>query len=408
MSTDLKTINTKDELDAFICCNWNKVNDYLDEQMSSRPIPFYSSVDIRESKNKYAPVDHNMYPAGFNNMCALDLDASTTVIKNTLDKISKDIKVVGIIPESHTKNLFYLDHLAILGKTIRDAGYEVVFLTPDNSLFTEGSESLQLVSHSGFDLTIEKAVIKDGLIGSAHAFPEVIVLNNDQSNPLEVDWKSIKTPIVPTPQIGWFKRQKNTHFEYYKKVADEFCKHFNINPDLVQARYKTVDDVDFEAKEGLDKLAGAVDELIGELEPGANVFVKASQGTYGMGISVVSSGEEIITMNRKERNKMDIGKNKIKFTSLLVQEGVETILKYDNMPAEVTIYLVGGKSVGGFMRANSEKSSRSNLNSRGMVFRKFCISEIREDHDHKSKEALYSIIGRLATLASSYEIEDVL
>ena len=105
---------------------------------------------------------------------------------------------------------------------------------------------------------------------------------------------------------------------------------------------------------------------------------------------------------------MDVGKNKIKFTSVLIQEGIETILKYDEMPAEVSIYLIDGKSVGGFMRANSQKSTNANLNSRGMVFQKFCISEIKENQEHKCKEALYTLVARLATLASAYEIKEIL
>ena len=56
-----------------------------------------------------------------------------------------------------------------------------------------------------------------------------------------------------------------------------------------------------------------------------------------MGISIVKNGEEVIAMNRKARNKMDVGKNKIKFTTVLLQEGIETILKYDDKPAEVRI-----------------------------------------------------------------------
>jgi glutamate--cysteine ligase len=116
-------------------------------------------------------------------------------------------------------------------------------------------------------------------------------------------------------------------------------------------------------------------------------------------------------MNRKTRNKMDVGKNKIKFTSLLVQEGVETIIKYDEMPAEITVYLIDGQSIGGFMRINGEKDSLGNLNSRGMVFRKLCMCDVAqglEAADHKTKEAMYSLIARLSTIAAAYEIKDVI
>jgi glutamate--cysteine ligase len=402
-------INTKEQLEKFICDEWEKVNAYIAKAQEGLPIPFYSSVDIRESREKYAPVDHNMYPAGFNNLCSADLRDAAPVVKATLSKINSTAKTVGIIPESHTKNLMYLDHLATLSKLIEENGYKVFFFSFDANLFPANEEVIDLTSHSGNALKIYRGKIQDGALMAHSKKVDLAIMNNDQSNPWAIEWKEIKTPIAPTPLIGWFRRQKNTHFSYYKKVADEFAAHFGINPDLIQAQFRAVEDVDFETKHGLEKLGTAVDELISKLKPGSKVFVKASQGTYGMGISVVSSGEEIINMNRKTRNKMDVGKNSIKFTSLLVQEGVETIIKYDESPAEITVYLMDGKSIGGFMRMNHEKDSLGNLNSRGMVFRKLCMSEIVDvPEDHKTKEAIYSTIARLATIASAYEIKEVI
>lgn len=402
-------INTKEQLEDFICNEWEKVNAYIVKAQEGLPIPFYSSVDIRESREKYAPVDHNMYPAGFNNLCSADLRDAAPVVKETLRKINSSAQTIGIIPESHTKNLMYLDHLAILSKLIEDNGYRVFILSFDTNLFPANEEKIELMSHSGHPIKIYHGQIKSGALCVGEEKMDTVIMNNDQSNPWAIEWKEIHTPIAPTPLIGWFRRQKNTHFGYYKKVADAFAAHFDINPDLIQAKFKAVEDVDFENKQGLEKLGAAVDELIAELKPGSKVFVKASQGTYGMGISVVGSGEEIINMNRKTRNKMDVGKNSIKFTSLLVQEGVETIIKYDESPAEITIYLMDGKSIGGFMRMNHEKDSMGNLNSRGMVFRKLCMGDIVElPEDHKTKEAVYSLIARLATIAAAYEIKEVL
>ncbi len=399
-------ISTKEELDLFICKHWHDVNEYIHKMQEGLPIPITSSVDIRENRDKYAPVDHNMYPAGFNNLCSVDLKSSAAVFKAAIQKINSQIKVIGIFPESHTKNLMYLEHLATLGDVILNAGFEVIYLSFDTKLFPENQTELELISHSGQAIKIIK-------LNLAEKIPvDLIICNNDQSTPLPIVWKDIKIPIIPTPQIGWFNREKNNHFKHYQNVANQFCTHFEIDPDLIQAKFKAVENVDFENKEGLSKLGEAVDEIINQLPTGAKVFVKASKGTYGMGISVVSSGEEIINMNRKTRNKMDVGKNSIKFTSLLVQEGVETIIKYDEMPAEITVYLIDGQSIGGFMRVNGEKDSLGNLNSRGMVFRKLCMCDVdsapNEAADHKIKESLYSLIARLSTIAAAYEIKEVL
>jgi glutamate--cysteine ligase len=401
-------INTKADLEAFVCQNWNSINEALDKEMGTLPTPIYSSVDIRESKDKFAPVDMNMYPAGFNNLCQLDLNASTESFKKEISKISENIKTVAIIPESHTKNLFYLDHLAHLQVALRDAGFETHIVSLDNQLFAN-SEKLTLESQSKFQLEVLKGSLSnDGTLMAGSTQIDLGLLNNDQSDPLNVDWEAVKTPIHPTPLIGWYRRQKSEHFLFYNDVVQKFSKQYDINPNLLMAQFKAIDGVDFSTKEGLEKIGSAIDELKKDMPQNSKVFVKASQGTYGMGISVVSSGEEIVSMNRKNRDKMNIGKNKIKFTSVVIQEGVDSILKYDDMAAEIAIYLVGGQPVGGFVRANSQRDSQQNLNSRGMVFKKYCISEIKEDNDFQAKEAVYSVVSRLSTLAGSLEIQKVM
>jgi glutamate--cysteine ligase len=406
-------ISSKSELEQFICHNWNTVNQWIDEAQKEVCQPLTSSVDVRESKTKYAPVDHNMYPAGFNNLCNKDLLGCADHFKERFEKVKPGLKKVGILPESHTKNKYYLDHLYKLKSTIEMAEVEVTLFSPDPNLFADFTGNVaELESFSGHKLTVHRAQVQDGQFISydpSIKFDfEVIVLNNDQSVPLELNWKDIKTPVHPSPYVGWYKRQKIHHFKHYRDTANKFAAHFGINPDLIQAHFSQVENVDFNTKEGLDELGNEVDKLLSTLPSGSSVFVKASQGTYGMGISVVASGEEIKSMNRKVRNKMDVGKNNLKFTSVIIQEGVETIVKYDDAPAEVTIYLVNGRSSGGFMRTNPLKGTQANLNAQGMIYQKLCLSDVKQDCDYTIKEAVYSVIARLSVLAASYEMKELM
>jgi glutamate--cysteine ligase len=405
-------VKNKEELEQFFCKNLNTINDWIDKEQAKLAQPLTSSVDIRESKTKYAPVDHNMYPAGFNNLCSKDLLRCSDIFGEKFTSVKPGLKKVGVLPESHTKNKYYLDHLYRLKTAIEMAETEVILFSPDPKLFEEVlGDLVELESFSGFKLQIHRAkVVEDEFVYASTGESlglEVIVLNNDQSVPLEVNWKDLKTPIFPSPFAGWYQRQKIHHFKHYRDVAIRFCETFEINPDLIQAHFSFVEHVDFSTKEGLDMIAGEVDRLLATLPESSSVFVKASQGTYGMGISVVSSGEEIVNMNRKVRNKMDIGKGNLKFTSVLIQEGVETILKYDDAPAEVTIYLVDGKSAGGFMRTNPLKGTQANLNAQGMIYQKLCLSDVKQDCDHTIKEAVYSVIARLSVLAASYEMKEL-
>lgn len=404
-------VESKQDLESFVCHNWDAVNRWIDDAQASLPQPLTSSVDVRESRTKFAPVDHNMYPAGFNNICSKDLLNCSDQFREAFDHLVPGTRRVGLLPESHTKNKFYLDHLHHLKSTIEGARVDVTIFSPDPAMFEGDAHVAELVSYSNYRLRIHRARVENGKFvstaGERFDF-DVIVLNNDQSVPLAVDWRAITTPVHPAPFVGWFIRQKIRHFEHYRDIANKFAAHFGINPDLIQAHFSSMSNVDFNSKEGLDQLADEVDSFLKTLPEGSSAFVKASQGTYGMGISVVSSGEEIRQMNRKIRNKMDVVKNNLKVSSVLIQEGVETILKYDEAPGEITIYLVNGKSIGGFIRTNPLRGTQANLNAQGMVYRKFCISDIRQDCDHQIKEGVYSVIARLSTLAAAFEMKELM
>jgi len=404
----VNSINTKEELEHFVCKNWNDINVYLDKLGTTVPLPIYTSVDIRESKEQFAPVDNNLYPAGFNNICQLDLNVCADRLNQYIKNIAPKAKRLILIPESHTKNKFYLDGLSTLKNCLEKNGLIVDLKTPDPHFFASAlsdglindiNQNVKLESYSQNILEVGKCDLE--MINSYDG----VILHNDQSDPLPIDWVNVTVPVLPTPFLGWTKRQKTEHFKYYAEIVDQFCQHFQINPRLISAKFLEVTHLDFNEKEGIDLLANAVDELQVQIgRPQAPVFIKSSQGTYGMGISVVTSSEEVRQMNRKTRNKMDVGKNGLKFNQVLVQEGIETMLTVDGHPAEVTIYLIGGKSSGGFLRMNPLKDSNGNLNSKGMVYQKYCISEITQGYDHQCKEAVYCMIARLSTLATGLEI----
>src|ERR1700751_3073887 len=59
--------------------------DWYAEHARKAPPPFYCSVDLRDSGDKIVPVDSNLYPAGFNNICPDDLRAAPPVIRAQID-----------------------------------------------------------------------------------------------------------------------------------------------------------------------------------------------------------------------------------------------------------------------------------------------------------------------------------
>ena len=111
---------------------------------------------------------------------------------------------------------------------------------------------------------------------------------------------------------------------------------------------------------------------------------------------------------------MSVGKNKIHIESVVIQEGIPTHFKFDGISAEPVIYLSSHKLIGGFLRTNPERSNMDNLNSKGMVFKKLCTSDLDKLLAPGSKasgevgdrilELTYGSIARISALAAGFEI----
>ncbi len=56
------------QLEAHLLTHQAKVETWLREQWLLTPAPFYASVDLRNAGFKLAPVDTNLFSAGFNNL----------------------------------------------------------------------------------------------------------------------------------------------------------------------------------------------------------------------------------------------------------------------------------------------------------------------------------------------------
>jgi glutamate--cysteine ligase len=81
------------------------------------------------------------------------------------------------------------------------------------------------------------------------------------------------------------------------------------------------------------------------------------------------------------------------------------------------IYLAGCELIGGFLRTNTERGVEENLNSQGMVFRKLCMTDLRESQETEEGidledelpvlELVYGSVARLSALATGREIAEV-
>jgi glutamate--cysteine ligase len=165
--------------------------------------------------------------------------------------------------------------------------------------------------------------------------------------------------------------------------------------------------VDFREKSGLECIALGVDKTLYRIrqkyqEYGIKqdpyVFIKSDKGTYGMGIMTASSGQEVLEMGKKIRNKMTSIKGGAENSAVIIQEGVPTIDVVDGYPAEPMIYLIGAEPVGCMYRLNTLKDSRGNLNASGMQF-----ASMKESKAQDAPCKAVGLVARLASYASAWE-----
>ncbi|MDD2914650.1 MAG: glutamate--cysteine ligase [Gallionella sp.] len=392
-------------------------------QWLEHAVPFYASVDLRNSGFKLAPVDTNLFPGGFNNLNPDFLPLCVQAMQSAVEKICPEARGVLLIPENHTRNQFYLQNVAQIVTILKQAGMRVRV----GSLLPEITAATQIQLPNGGTLTLEplvrrgrRLVLEESVAGAGFD-PCVVLLNNDLSGGVPDILKELEQNVFPPLSAGWHARRKSQHFAAYDRVADEFAKLIGIDPWLINPYFATCSQVNFQERVGEACLAAQVDGMLQKMrvkyaEYGVKhdpfVIVKADAGTYGMGIMTVKDAAEITGLNRKQRNKMAVVKEGLQVSDVLIQEGVYTFEHISEAVAEPVVYMIDHYVVGGFYRVHTDRGVDENLNAPGMRFEPLafetCCTLPNPDcapDDTPNRFYAYGVVARLALLAASLEIE---
>jgi glutamate--cysteine ligase len=388
------------------------------EWMEHTP-PFYSSVDVRNAGFKLAPVDTNLFPGGFNNLTPEMLPLAVQAAMAAIEKICPEAKNLLLIPEKHTRNSFYLMNVRQLMQIFSQAGLNVRLGTMDDSITTPTSLTLP----DGSALRVEPLLRTQRRLGLKDFDPCTVLLNNDLSAGIPKVLENLHEQyLLPPLHAGWAVRRKSNHFHSYEEVAKKFAKLLGMDPWLINPMYAQCGKVDWNEGSGMECVQSNVDALLGKIrrkykEYGIHekpfAVVKADNGTYGMGIMTVRDAKDLEEVNRRTRNKMGVIKDGQAVTEVIIQEGVPTYERVDDQVAEPVVYMIDRYVVGGFYRVHPERGADENLNAPGAGFVPLAFAE--SNHLPKPGEKpgasapnrfyMYGVIGRLAMLAASYELE---
>ena len=249
---------------------------------------------------------------------------------------------------------------------------------------------------------------------------DLVIMNNDLIGGIPESLKRMCAPIYPSPHAGWHARQKSHHFAHTADLMTEFARILDSDPWLFSTIYAATDHVNINEESDRKKIADMANDLLRKInlkyrEHGIPdkpyLVLKADAGTYGMGVLPIEDPQEILTLNRKDRNKLYKGKGAQVIERYLIQEGIPTIHLIEDQVSEVVIYQIANNLIGGFYRSHSEKSNREILNSQGMNFKKMCphLSKYGDCGIHHDVNIfdVYRILARIAGIAAHREIVEL-
>lgn len=399
-------------LEKQILSQEKKICQWFDEQWKLNPAPIYGSVDLRNAGFKLAPVDMNLFPAGFNNLNKDFLSLSVDAASYTIKKIHPETQRILLIPENHTRNMFYWDNIQTLLYILTEAK----FIVRLGSLLSDVTD---ITLPGGVVLKLESIQRVENKIKLTDFVPDIVLLNNDLSDGIPAILQNIKQPLIPPAELGWSQRLKSEHFQYYATVAKEFAELIDIDPWLIDPLFRHCGEIDFMKREGEDCLANHVSELFNQIQKKYDeyqieakpfVIVKADAGTYGMAVMTIRDPNELHSLNRKQRTHMAKTKSGQPVRRVIVQEGVYTNETWNTSYAEPVVYLWGERVVGGFYRVHQSRGADENLNSPGMRFEPLAF--VRPCHQPaedscQNRFFAYGVIAKLSMLAAAREMHAI-
>ncbi|HUL95485.1 MAG TPA: glutamate--cysteine ligase [Usitatibacter sp.] len=407
------------ELERVVLDHRPEIERWFRTQWMEHSVPFYASVDLRNSGFKLAPVDTNLFPGGFNNLNPDFLPLCVHATMSAVQRVCPEAQRFLLIPENHTRNLNYLQNVAVLRRILEGAGLTVRIgsLIPDLQAPTE-------IETSGGEKLLLEPIRRRGNIVELEGFePCAVILNNDLSAGIPAILRGIEQPVIPPVVAGWSTRRKSHHFHVYDRVAEGFAALVGIDPWVINPAFSQCGKVNFAEKEGEECLAANVEFVLGEvrekyaqygIKEAPFVIVKADAGTYGMGIMTVKSVDDVRNLNRKTRNKMSVIKEGQPVHEVIIQEGVYSFENVAGAVAEPVVYMMDQFVVGGFYRVHTGRGVDENLNSPGasyapLAFETDCHTPdcTGKPGDPPNRFYTYGVIARLANLAAALEVEEL-
>ena len=418
------------ELEARILDSMPAIERWFRLEWMEHTPPFYCSVDLRNAGFKLAPVDTNLFPAGFNNLTVEMLPLAVQAAMAAIEKICPEAKNLLLIPDqAHgpqgSNNTFYLSSVQRLVRIFTQAGLNVRL----GSLDVQITAATAVALPDGSELVLEPLLRTRGRLGLKGFDPCTILLNNDLSAGVPRQLQHLHEQyLLPPLHAGRRVRRMSRHFQSYEEVAKKFSKLLGMDPWLINPMYGQCGEVKPGDAAGLDCVQGNVDALLGKIrrkykEYGINekpfVVVKADDGSHALGPLTVRDAKELGQVYARHTAlavaaAASSGSEAVSSAAqVIIQEGVPTYERVNDAVAEPVVTMIDRYVVGGYYRVHADRGVDESLCAPGARYVPLAFAESHHLPSRGEKPGasapnrfyMYGVIGRLAMLAASYELE---
>jgi glutamate--cysteine ligase len=413
------------ELEARILDSMPAIERWFRLEWMEHTPPFYCSVDLRNAGFKLAPVDTNLFPGGFNNLTPEMLPLAVQAAMAAIEKICPEAKNLLLVPEqAHTRKTFYLASVQRLVQIFTQAGLNVRLGTLDEAITAPTPVALP----DGSRLVLEPLLRTRGRLGLKDFDPCTILLNNDLSAGVPRSLQHLHEQyLLPPLHAGWGVRRVSRHFQSYEEVAKKFAKLLGMDPWLINPMFGQCAEADTATPAGLDCVQSNVDAMLGKVrrkykEYGINekpfVVVKSDNGADALGPVTVRDARDLADAYARARARAAAvaqpGAAPVaEATQVIIQEGVPTYERVNDAVAEPVVTMIDRYVVGGYYRVHAERGVDENLNAPGAQYVPLAFAGShhlprpgeKPGANAPNRFYMYGVIGRLAMLAASYELE---
>jgi glutamate--cysteine ligase len=388
------------------------------EWMEHTP-PFYSSVDVRNAGFKLAPVATNLYPEGWNYLTPEMMPLAVQAAMAAIEKICPEARNLLLIPENRSTSTVYLSSLAQLRRIFHMAGLNVRIGSIDPAIKKATSFELP----NGESIVLEPVIRGKRRLGVKDFDPCTILLNNDLRAGAPGILEEIHEQyLLPPLHAGGSIRRKSKHFKCYEEVAKRLGKLLGVDPWLVNPMFARCGELNLGNSADMESLSSSVDAVLTKVrrkykEYGIKdkpfVVLKADQAAHGNGIVTLRDAKDLDALRQKVQTLSGGKQDGQNVHELLIQEGVPSCERLNDAVAEPVVFMMDRYVVGGFYRVHADRVGDEDLNAPGSGFLPLAFEQSTRLPQPGSKPGasvpnrfyMYGVVGRLAMLAASYELE---